>query len=247
MYELGAGESLGIVGETGSGKSTIARILLGSDTADAGRITFGGLDLSAYRALRPRERREARRRVQMVFQDPYSSLNPARTVGGVLTEVLHIAGRDERTDGVAEILSQVGLPVEYATRLPSDLSGDILDHPRSRDGQADDRDAHLLARGEIVEAVRETRGDADPVREPFTGSDAGVSRWAAMSAGSVGSRRHVPVEPWFDAREEVGQCRAAHGRDTFRTRRRRGSPRGPGRPGGMWARTRDRRSLAASG
>ncbi|MFE3829370.1 dipeptide ABC transporter ATP-binding protein [Streptomyces sp. NPDC059092] len=122
-FELGAGESLGLVGETGSGKSTIARILLGLATADAGRITLGDLDLASYRALRPRERREARRKVQMVFQDPYASLNPARTVGGVLSEVLRVAGRDEHADGVAELLTRVGLPVEYATRLPSDLSG----------------------------------------------------------------------------------------------------------------------------
>lgn len=242
-FELGVGESPGLVGETGSGKSTIARILLGLATADAGRITFGGLDLSAHRALRPRERREARRRVQMVFQDPYSSLNPARTVGGVLSEVLPIAGRDERTDGVAKILSQVGLPVEYATRLPSDLSGGerqrvaiaralaprpdllICDEPVAAldvSAQAqvltllrDLRVGHgmailfithdlavvrqmterliVLRRGEIVEtgsveevlegpqhsytrklveAVRETRGDADPAAEPFTRSNA---------------------------------------------------------------------------
>ncbi|USQ81279.1 ABC transporter ATP-binding protein [Ornithinimicrobium faecis] len=123
-FELGVGESLGLVGETGSGKSTIARLILGLASGDAGRINLGGLDLTSYRRLSSGDRREARRKVQMVFQDPYSSLNPARTVGSVLSEVLRTAGRDgESRDGVADLLVQVGLPTDYASRLPAGLSG----------------------------------------------------------------------------------------------------------------------------
>ena len=123
-FQLGAGESLGLVGETGSGKSTIARLLLGLTTADGGRIDLRGLDLSSYRRLTGSERREARRGVQMVFQDPYSSLNPARTIGSVLEEVLALRedSDDDSTDS-ADLLTQVGLPREYLARQPAQLSG----------------------------------------------------------------------------------------------------------------------------
>ncbi|WP_223881291.1 dipeptide ABC transporter ATP-binding protein [Nesterenkonia ebinurensis] len=122
-FGLRTGEALGLVGETGSGKSTIARLLLGLTSAESGRIILGDLDLSSYKSLSGRERREARRRIQMVFQDPYSSLNPARTIGGTLSEVLQISGRRKIGTSVADLLTQVGLPADYASRLPSGLSG----------------------------------------------------------------------------------------------------------------------------
>jgi oligopeptide transport system ATP-binding protein len=120
---LDRGESIGIVGESGSGKSTLARCLALLERADAGRVLLDGVDLTRLGA--PALRR-VRRRIQVVFQDPYSSLNPRLTVGSALSEVMrvhrlvpphHIAGR------VAALLDQVGMPARAADRYPSDFSG----------------------------------------------------------------------------------------------------------------------------
>jgi peptide/nickel transport system ATP-binding protein len=119
------GESVGVVGESGSGKTTLARCLVGLETADGGRIVIDGIDASDIRRLSRDERRRLRRTIQIVFQDPYSSLNPVRTVGSALREAIEVGaepGRDERTD-VATLLERVGLPAAYASRKPSALSG----------------------------------------------------------------------------------------------------------------------------
>jgi peptide/nickel transport system ATP-binding protein len=119
--EVGDGESVGIVGESGSGKSTLARCLLGLAMPDEGTIEIAGIQAADYGALPPDERRRLRRTVQMVFQDPYSSLNPALSIGSTLKEALWVAGR--RRDGVAGLLERVGLPRAYARRKPASLSG----------------------------------------------------------------------------------------------------------------------------
>jgi peptide/nickel transport system ATP-binding protein len=119
--EVGAGESVGIVGESGSGKTTIARCLVGLETPTSGRIVIDGIDASDYRNLDSSTRRQLRRQVQMIFQDPYSSLNPVRTVGATLREALAI-GPDPMTS-VSDLLALVGLPAEYAARKPVALSG----------------------------------------------------------------------------------------------------------------------------
>jgi len=122
--EIVEGESVGLVGETGSGKSTIARCLLGLNRPDTGRITIDGIDASDFRKLGRREERRVRTCVQAVFQDPYASLNPALSVGSALHEVLEF-----RQDGnvekraVGELLDSVGLPASYASRRPAQLSG----------------------------------------------------------------------------------------------------------------------------
>ncbi len=122
-FDVREGETLGLVGESGSGKSTTARAVLRLDPPTAGRVLFRGRDLAA---LGPHELRAARRHMQMIFQDPYASLNPRMTVGGAVREPLDVHGigapaaRDER---VASLLRQVGLPADVADRYPHEFSG----------------------------------------------------------------------------------------------------------------------------
>lgn len=120
-FDIGDGEAVGLVGESGSGKSTIARCLMGLATPDSGEIRVGGLDVSDYARLSGEERRRAYRTVQMVFQDPYSSLNPKRTVGAALEEALAIAGGSRGE--IPDLLDSVGLAADYAQRRPHALSG----------------------------------------------------------------------------------------------------------------------------
>jgi oligopeptide/dipeptide ABC transporter ATP-binding protein len=117
------GETLGIVGESGCGKSTLARLLVRLEEPTSGRIELDGQDITRLRGslLRP-----IRRRVQMVFQDPYASLNPRLTVGRALEEVLEVHRLREsgqRRSRMEELLEMVGLPKVFASRYPHQLSG----------------------------------------------------------------------------------------------------------------------------
>ncbi|WP_327365685.1 ABC transporter ATP-binding protein [Streptomyces sp. NBC_01217] len=116
-----------LVGESGSGKTTLARIAVGLETFDGGTVTVGGIALSAGRRPAAADRRRLAGQVQIVFQDPYSSLNPLRTVGATLREALAAAtgrrGRGTPKAEVGTLLEQVGLPGSYATRRPAALSG----------------------------------------------------------------------------------------------------------------------------
>lgn len=118
------GESVGLVGESGSGKTTLARCVLGLESATGGKIVFDGVDITDLRKLRGDERARVRRGVQIVFQNPYASLNPALRIGSILSEAAGMGGADgpERAT-VAELLTRVGLPVAYASRRPAGLSG----------------------------------------------------------------------------------------------------------------------------
>jgi peptide/nickel transport system ATP-binding protein len=123
--EVGENESVGLVGESGSGKTTLARCIVGLETPTSGSICVAGLDASNYAKLSAGETSRLRHLVQIVFQDPYSSLNPMRTIGSALKEAVTLVdGRVRRADTVvSELLTRVGLPADYAARKPIALSG----------------------------------------------------------------------------------------------------------------------------
>lgn len=121
---LAAGETLALVGESGAGKSTIGRMVLGLEAPDAGEVLFQGVDLAR---LRGRARRRVRRCMHLILQDPYESLHPGMRVGEAVGEPLAIAGvrRDERRARVARALEDVELSPasEFVERFPHQLSG----------------------------------------------------------------------------------------------------------------------------
>jgi peptide/nickel transport system ATP-binding protein len=120
--EIAAGETLGLVGESGSGKTTLGRGILGLAPVTEGSITF--LDKEITAASR-KDRRELSKNMQVVFQDPYTSLNPSLEVGQILAEPLEIQGMEATAakKRIAELLDQVGLPSDAINRLPREFSG----------------------------------------------------------------------------------------------------------------------------
>lgn len=124
--QIRAGEAVGIVGESGSGKTTLARCLVGLEVPDAGSIVVKGIDCSSYRALSRNDVSTVRSGIQMVFQDPFSTLNPARTIRSTLAEGLRAAGRSSSSANVRELLDLVGLADSVSGKRPSALSGGQL-------------------------------------------------------------------------------------------------------------------------
>jgi peptide/nickel transport system ATP-binding protein len=121
---VGRGEKVAIVGESGSGKTTLARCIVGLETPTGGSILLDGTDVSDYDGLARDLRRQARRTAQLVFQDPYSTLNPARSVRFTLEEATRRSSVAEASPpSVAELLELVSLPAQYGPRRPAALSG----------------------------------------------------------------------------------------------------------------------------
>lgn len=123
-FSIQAGETFGLVGESGSGKTTLGRTILRLMPATSGKVLFEGRDVFS---LNPTELRALRRHMQIVFQDPYASLNPRRSIGSAIAEPLAVHGicptRAQRRARVEELLSSVGLAADLYDRLPHELSG----------------------------------------------------------------------------------------------------------------------------
>ncbi|MCW3477230.1 ABC transporter ATP-binding protein [Limobrevibacterium gyesilva] len=123
---IGKGESFGLVGESGSGKTTLTRCILGLERITSGRIVFDGTDLTTLPAA---EMRRMRARIQIVFQDPYASLNPRMLVHDIIAEPMEIhqdtlgLGARQRSDRVIELLELVGLGAQHLYRYPHEFSG----------------------------------------------------------------------------------------------------------------------------
>ena len=120
-FDVAPGETLGLVGESGSGKTTVGRCILRLVDPTSGTVTFDGRDLSA---VEDEELRHLRRRMQIVFQDPFASLDPKMTVGASIAEPLVVQGvPGDHSDKVVQLLELVGLAPDHARRFPHEFSG----------------------------------------------------------------------------------------------------------------------------
>ena len=122
-FEVRKGETLGLVGESGCGKSTTGRAMIRLREPTSGSVTFDGIDLAK---LKPEPLRRMRRRMQIIFQDPYGSLDPRMTVGSIISEPIdthHLARGGAKRERVADLLRIVGLDPKYVNRYPHEFSG----------------------------------------------------------------------------------------------------------------------------
>lgn len=123
--EIAPGECVALVGESGSGKTTLGRCIVGLEVPTSGSIELDGLEATNYNSISRESRAALRKKAQIVFQDPYSSLDPRQTVADCLSEVMQVngEGKDSRNSRIDALLKHVGLPESYRVRLPESLSG----------------------------------------------------------------------------------------------------------------------------
>jgi oligopeptide transport system ATP-binding protein len=200
---LAAGNCLGIVGESGCGKSTLARLLVGLDRPTAGTIQVRGKELGSYR------RPERARVLQLVSQDPFSSLNPRLTAGGALAEVLRVhrlvLDKEAASRRVTELLEMVSLGPQFAARLPAEMSGGqaqrvaiaralaaeptilILDEPTSA--------LDVSVRAGIVNLLARLRAELE-LSYLFISHDVAVIRQLSDQIGVMYHGRFVETGPW---------------------------------------------------
>lgn len=188
-FTIARGETLGLVGESGCGKSTTGRAILRLAPATSGRVTFDGQNVLG---LAPGDLRALRRRVQMVFQDPFASLSPRLTVGQIVAEPLEIhglgGGRAGREARVVELLQSVGLPALAARRFPHEFSGGQRQRVGIARALALDPDLILLdepvsaldisVRAQVVNLLQDLQ-DERGIAYLFVGHDLGLVRHAA--------------------------------------------------------------------
>lgn len=208
---LKPGRTLGIVGESGCGKSTLAKVLVRLEDPTAGQVLLDGTDLTA---LRGKALREQRRRVQMVFQDPNASLNPRRTVGQTLTEVLEvhrIGTSRNRRQRVRELLDMVGLSDAFAERYPHQMSGGqrqrvgiaralavepsivLLDEPVSA--------LDVSVRAEVMNLLVRLRDELD-LSYVFISHDVAMVRQISDDVGVMYLGKVVEIGPWKPVLDE---------------------------------------------
>ena len=124
-FDVKVGETFGLVGESGSGKSTVARVITGIHQPNGGSMRFAGMDLTG--AVSEKQKSRVRRDIQMVFQDPYSSLNGRMRVGSIIAEPIIVnrltKSKEERTEIVMDLLELVGLGKDAARKYPHEFSG----------------------------------------------------------------------------------------------------------------------------